>query len=165
MARSDPDRYLAEVEWHTLAFFIGLFIMVGALVKTGVIEDLAAWVIDVTGGDLFAATMLILVVSAVLSAIVDNIPYVATMAPLVAQLAATIPGDTTVLWWALALGADLGGNATSIGASANVVALGVAERAGFKIRFVEFLRYGVPVTLVTVSISAVYLWLRYFVLA
>jgi Na+/H+ antiporter NhaD/arsenite permease-like protein len=165
VARSDPDRYLAEVEWHTLAFFIGLFIMVGALVKTGVIEDLAAWVIDVTGGDLFAATMLILVVSAVLSAIVDNIPYVATMAPLVAQLAATIPGDTTVLWWALALGADLGGNATSIGASANVVALGVAERAGFKIRFVEFLRYGVPVTLVTVSISAVYLWLRYFVLA
>jgi Na+/H+ antiporter NhaD/arsenite permease-like protein len=165
VARSDPDRYLAEVEWHTLAFFIGLFIMVGALVKTGVIEDLAAWVIDVTGGDLFAATMLILVVSAVLSAIVDNIPYVATMAPLVAQLAATIPGDTTVLWWALALGADLGGNATSIGASANVVALGVAERAGFKIRFVEFLRYGIPVTLVTVSISAVYLWLRYFVLA
>jgi Na+/H+ antiporter NhaD/arsenite permease-like protein len=165
VARSDPDRYLAEVEWHTLAFFMGLFIMVGALVKTGVIEELAAWVIDVTGGDLFAATMLILVVSAVLSAIVDNIPYVATMAPLVAQLAATIPGDTTVLWWALALGADLGGNATSIGASANVVALGVADRAGFRIRFVEFLRYGVPVTLVTVAISAVYLWLRYFVLA
>ena len=165
VARDDPDRYLAEVEWHTLAFFMGLFIMVGALVKTGVIEDLAAWVTDVTGGDLFAATMLILVVSAVLSAIVDNIPYVATMAPLVAHLAATIPGDTTVLWWALALGADLGGNATSIGASANVVALGVAERAGFKIRFTEYLRYGVPVTLVTVALSAVYLWLRYFVLA
>jgi len=139
--------------------------MVGALVKTGVIEALADWVIDVTGGNLLAATMLILVVSAVLSALVDNIPYVATMAPLVAQLAASIPGDTTVLWWALALGADLGGNATSIGASANVVALGVAERAGSKIRFGEFLRYGVPVTLVTVAISAVYLWLRYFVLA
>jgi Na+/H+ antiporter NhaD/arsenite permease-like protein len=165
VAKSDPDRFLAEVEWHTLAFFMGLFIMVGALVKTGVIEDLAAWVTDVTGGDLFAATMLILIVSAVLSAIVDNIPYVATMAPLVAQLAVTIPGDTTVLWWALALGADLGGNATSIGASANVVALGVAERAGFKIRFTEYLRYGVPVTLVTVALSAVYLWLRYFVLA
>ena len=165
IAKSDPDRYLAEVEWHTLAFFAGLFVMVGALVKTGVIEDLAAWVLDVTGGDLFAATMLILVVSAVLSAIVDNIPYVATMAPLVAQLAVTIPGDTTVLWWALALGADLGGNATSIGASANVVALGVAERSGFRIRFGEFLRYGVPVTAVTVAISAVYLWLRYFVLA
>ena len=165
VARSDPDQYLAEVEWHTLAFFMGLFVIVGALVKTGVIEDLAAWVIDVTGGDLFAATMLILVVSAVLSAIVDNIPYVATMAPLVAQLAATIPGDTTVLWWALALGADLGGNATSIGASANVVALGVADRAGFKIRFTEYLCYGVPVTLVTVALSAGYLWLRYFVLA
>jgi Na+/H+ antiporter NhaD/arsenite permease-like protein len=165
VARGDPDRYLAEVEWHTLAFFMGLFVMVGALVKTGVIEALADWVIDVTGGNLLAATMLILVVSAVLSALVDNIPYVATMAPLVAQLAASIPGDTTVLWWALALGADLGGNATSIGASANVVALGVAERAGSKIRFGEFLRFGVPVTVVTVAISAVYLWLRYFVLA
>jgi Na+/H+ antiporter NhaD/arsenite permease-like protein len=109
--------------------------------------------------------MLILVVSAILSAIVDNIPYVATMAPLVGQLAATLPGDTTVLWWSLALGADLGGNATSIGASANVVALGVAERAGFKIRFGAFVRYGLPVTLVTVALSGVYLWLRYFVLA
>jgi Na+/H+ antiporter NhaD/arsenite permease-like protein len=164
VARSDPERYLAEVEWHTLAFFMGLFVMVGALVKTGIIEDLAGFVIDVTGGDLLAATMLILVVSAILSAIVDNIPYVATMAPLVAQLAASIPGDTTVLWWALALGADLGGNATSIGASANVVALGVSERAGLKIRFAEFARYGVPVTAVTVAISALYLWLRYFVL-
>lgn len=165
VARSDPERYLVEVEWHTLAFFMGLFIMVGALVRTGVIEDLADRMIDITGGDLLAATMLILVMSAVLSAIVDNIPYVATMAPLVAQLAATIPGDTTVLWWALALGADLGGNATAIGASANVVALGVAARAGSKIRFGEFLRYGIPVTVVTLVISGVYLWLRYFVLA
>jgi Na+/H+ antiporter NhaD/arsenite permease-like protein len=165
IARSDPGRYLAEVEWHTLVFFMGLFVMVGALVKTGVIEELANWVIDVTGGDLLAATMLILIVSAVLSALVDNIPYVATMAPLVAQLAATIPGDTTVLWWALALGADLGGNATPIGASANVVALGVMERAGSKVRFKQYLRYGVPVTVVTVAISAAYLWLRYFVMA
>lgn len=164
LARSEPERYLAEVEWHTLAFFVGLFIMVGALVTTGVIEDLAEWVIDVTGGDLLAATMLILIVSAVLSGIVDNIPYVATMAPLVAQLAESIPGETTVLWWALALGAGLGGNATSIGASANVVALGVVERAGSRIRFGEFLRYGVPVTVVTVTLSAAYLWLRYFVL-
>lgn len=165
LAGSDPDRYLAEVEWHTLAFFMGLFVMVGALVKTGVIEDLAARVVDLTGGSLLEATMLILVVSAIMSAIIDNIPFVATMAPLVAQLASSIHGDTTVLWWALALGADLGGNATAIGASANVVALGVAERSGFKIRFTEFLRYGVPVMVVTVSISGVYLWLRYFVLA
>ena len=153
-----------EIEWGTLLFFIGLFVMVGALVKVGVIEDLARLVVDVTGGNLLLATVLLVVVSAVLSAIVDNIPYVATMVPLVATLSAELPGDTTVLWWALAIGADLGGNATSIGASANVVALGVAERSGFKIRFSEFLRYGVPTAAVTIGISLVYLWLRYFVL-
>ena len=153
-----------EIEWGTLLFFIGLFVMVGALVKVGVIEDLALLVVDVTGGNLLLATVLLVIVSAVLSAIVDNIPYVATMVPLVATLSAELPGDTTVLWWALAIGADLGGNATSIGASANVVALGVAERSGFKIRFSEFLRYGVPTAAVTIGISLVYLWLRYFVL-
>jgi Na+/H+ antiporter NhaD/arsenite permease-like protein len=155
----------AEIEWGTLLFFVGLFIMVGALVKVGVIEDLARFVIDVTNGNLLIATVLLVLVSAVLSAVVDNIPYVATMVPLVATLSAELPGDTTVLWWALAIGADLGGNATSIGASANVVALGVAERSGFKIRFSQFLRYGVPTVAVTVGISLAYLWLRYFVLA
>jgi Na+/H+ antiporter NhaD/arsenite permease-like protein len=104
-------------------------------------------------------------VSAVLSAVVDNIPYVATMVPVVAALAAQLPGDTTVLWWALAIGADLGGNATSIGASANVVALGLAERSGFTIRFSQFLRYGVPTVALTVTVSLAYLWVRYFVLA
>jgi Na+/H+ antiporter NhaD/arsenite permease-like protein len=139
--------------------------MVGALVKVGVIDSLAEKVIDLTDGNLLLATMLLLVVSAVLSAIVDNIPYVATMTPLVVALAASIPGDTTVLWWALALGADLGGNATSIGASANVVAIGTAERSGHRIRFREFLRLGIPVTAVTVTLSGFYLWIRYFVLA
>jgi Na+/H+ antiporter NhaD/arsenite permease-like protein len=165
IAGDSHERFLAEVEWHTLVFFVGLFIMVGALVKVGVIDSLAEKVIDVTDGDLLLATMLLLVVSAVLSAIVDNIPYVATMTPLVLALAASIPGDTTVLWWALALGADLGGNATSIGASANVVAIGTAERSGHRIRFREFLRLGIPVTAVTVTLSGFYLWIRYFVLA
>jgi len=153
-----------EIEWGTLLFFIGLFVMVGALVKIGVIEDLARVVVDVTGGNLLLATVLLVLVSAVLSAIVDNIPYVATMVPIVATLSAELPGDTTVLWWALAIGADLGGNATSIGASANVVALGVAERSGFKVRFSQFLAYGVPTVIVTLGISLAYLWLRYFVL-
>jgi Na+/H+ antiporter NhaD/arsenite permease-like protein len=152
-----------EIEWGTLLFFVGLFVMVGALVKIGVIEDLARVVVDVTGGNLLLATVLLVLVSAMLSAIVDNIPYVATMAPLVATLSAELPGDTTVLWWALAIGADLGGNATSIGASANVVALGVAERSGFKVRFSQFLAYGVPTVIVTIGISLAYLWLRYFV--
>jgi Na+/H+ antiporter NhaD/arsenite permease-like protein len=165
IAGDGHERFLAEVEWHTLVFFMGLFIMVGALVKVGAIDSLAEWVIELTDGNLLLATMLLLVVSAVLSAIVDNIPYVATMTPLVLLLGDSIPGDTTVLWWALALGADLGGNATSIGASANVVVIGTAERSGYRIRFREFLRHGVPVTAVTVAISGVYLWIRYFVLA
>jgi Na+/H+ antiporter NhaD/arsenite permease-like protein len=165
IAGDGHERFLAEVEWHTLVFFMGLFVMVGALVKVGAIDSLAEWVIDLTDGNLLLATMLLLVVSAVLSAIVDNIPYVATMTPLVLALAASIPGDTTVLWWALALGADLGGNATSIGASANVVVIGTAERSGYRIRFGDFVRKGVPVTAITVTLSGFYLWIRYFVLA
>ena len=105
--------------------------------------------------------MLILVVSAVLSGIVDNIPYVATMSPIVAELAAGRGDDGHVLWWALALGADLGGNATAIGASANVVALGLAEREGHPIGFWEFTRYGLIVTVVTVGMCVPYVWLRY----
>jgi Na+/H+ antiporter NhaD/arsenite permease-like protein len=165
IAGDGPERFLAEVEWQTLLFFAGLFVMVGALVKVGAIDSLAQRVIEITGGNLLLATMLLLVVSAVLSAIVDNIPYVATMTPLVLALAASIPGDTTVLWWALALGADLGGNATSIGASVNVVVIGTAERSGYPIRFGEFVRHGVPVTAITVTIAGLYLWIRYFVLA
>jgi Na+/H+ antiporter NhaD/arsenite permease-like protein len=162
VAREDPTVYLAEVEWHTLVFFMGLFIMVGALVKVGVIEALAERAIDLVDGHLWLAVVLLVVLSGVLSGIVDNIPYVATMAPLVAQLADSFPGEAVVLWWALAIGADLGGNATSIGASANVVVLGLAERAGHRIRFAEWLRYGVPVTAVTLGVSLAYLWVRYF---
>jgi Na+/H+ antiporter NhaD/arsenite permease-like protein len=118
-------------------------------------------VIEFTGGDLLLATMLLLVVSAVLSAIVDNIPYVATMAPVVAEVAPGMSGDTQVLWWSLAFGADLGGNATAIGASANVVMLGLAARAGHPIGFWEFTKYGIVVTIVTVGLTAPYLALRY----
>ena len=165
ISRQEPAPFLREVEWPTLLFFMGLFVMAGALVKVGVVHQLAEWATDFTGGSLLLSTMLLVVLSAPLSAVVDNIPYVATMAPLVHELARTLPGETTVLWWALALGADLGGNATSIGASANVVALGVAERSGYRIRFVEFLKYGAVVAVTTVALSAGYLWLRYFVLA
>jgi Na+/H+ antiporter NhaD/arsenite permease-like protein len=165
VARQPYERFLGEVEWQTLVFFMGLFVMVGGLVNVGAIDVLAEWVIDVTGGNLLLATMLVLVVSAVASAIVDNVPYVATMTPLILALADSIPGDTTVLWWALALGADLGGNATSIGASANVVVVGTAERSGHRIRFAEFFRSGAPVTVVSIGVSALYLWVRYFVLS
>ena len=164
LARRDPGQFLREVEWPTLAFFMGLFVMVGALVKTGVVATLANAAAATTGGSLLVASGLLLWLSGALSAIVDNIPYVATMAPVTAELVQTMPDhhDPRVLWWSLALGADLGGNATAIGASANVVVLGLADRAGHPIRFLEFARYGTLVAVITMAISMLYLWLRYF---
>jgi Na+/H+ antiporter NhaD/arsenite permease-like protein len=162
LERSD---YLASVEWETLLFFAGLFIMVGALVKTGVVDQLAQSAIDATGGDALLTTMLILGVSAPVSGIIDNIPYVATMTPIVSELAGSLTDgtDPNVLWWALALGADFGGNLTAVGASANVVMLGIARRSDNSISFWEFTRKGAVVTVVSIVLSALYLWLRYFV--
>ncbi|MFI1912788.1 SLC13 family permease [Nocardia sp. NPDC020380] len=155
--------YLGAVEWETLLFFAGLFIMIGALVKTGVIEHLAALATHAIGGNALVATLLILGVSALLSGVIDNIPYVATMSPLVADLAAGMDHhyNTQSLWWALVLGADFGGNLTAIGASANVVMLGIARRADHPISFWEFTRKGAVVTVVTVAVATPYLWLRY----
>ncbi|PPJ18808.1 ArsB/NhaD family transporter [Nocardia nova] len=156
--------YLSAVEWETLLFFAGLFVMIGALVKTGVIEHLSQIAVDATGGNALAATMLILVVSALLSGIIDNIPYVATMSPLVADLVGQLDHDANAhaLWWALVIGADYGGNLTAVGASANVVMLGIARRAETPISFWEFTRKGAVVTAITVAMAAPYLWLRYF---
>jgi Na+/H+ antiporter NhaD/arsenite permease-like protein len=152
---------LQEVEWPTLAFFAGLFIMVGGLVETGVIGGLSTRLAEAIDGRLGLASMALLGGSAVLSAVVDNIPYVATMAPVVVGLVPTMPGDGQALWWSLAFGADLGGNATAIGASANVVMLGLAERAGHRIGFWEFTKYGLVVTAVTVGLTAPYIAVRY----
>ncbi len=167
ISRTQPKDYLASVEWETLLFFAGLFIMIGALVKTGVIGDLAKLAADATGGDALLAVMLILVVSALLSGVIDNIPYVATMSPLVLALTNNIadPTHSEALWWSLALGADFGGNMTAIGASANVVVLGIAARAGSPISFWEFTKKGSIITLITIAVAAPYLWLRYFLLA
>ncbi|RDI45236.1 ArsB/NhaD family transporter [Nocardia mexicana] len=160
-----PQRdYLSAVEWDTLLFFAGLFVMIGALVKTGVIEDLSRLAVDATGGDALVATMLILVVSALLSGVIDNIPYVATMSPLVAELVGGMNDHANTLWWALAAGADFGGNLTAVGASANVVMLGIAKRAETPISFWEFTRKGAVVSAITIAVAAPYLWLRYFVL-
>ncbi|BBX14537.1 putative transporter [Mycobacterium novum] len=163
MERSD---YLSGVEWETLLFFAGLFVMVGALVDTGAIAALAKGATELTGGNALLTTMGILGVSAPVSGIIDNIPYVATMTPIVAELSTTLPNDLhpDALWWALALGADFGGNLTAVGASANVVMLGIARRAGNPITFWEFTRKGIVVTAVSVALAAPYLWLRYFVL-
>ncbi|TMR08285.1 ArsB/NhaD family transporter [Nonomuraea turkmeniaca] len=154
------EQAIAEVEWPTLVFFAGLFVMVGALVETGVIGALSEAAVAATAGRLELATMGLLGASAVLSAIVDNIPYVATMSPIVATLAEA-NGGHDVLWWALAFGADLGGNATAVGAAANVVVLGIAARNGTPISFWQFTKYGLIVTAVTVTLVAPYLWFRY----
>ncbi|BBX03048.1 hypothetical protein BST36_22610 [Mycolicibacterium moriokaense] len=165
ISRLDREDYLASVEWETLLFFAGLFIMVGALVKTGVVEQLARSAVEVTGGDPLATVMLILGVSAPVSGIIDNIPYAATMTPIVAELSNSLTdfAHPHALWWALALGADFGGNLTAVGASANVVMLGIARRAGNPISFWEFTRKGFLITVISVALSALYLWLRYFV--
>lgn len=160
----EPEHYLDSVEWETLLFFAGLFILVGSLVKTGVIGQLARWAGDATGGNALLAAMAILFVSALLSGVIDNIPYVATMSPVVADLAANIasPVHGQALWWSLAIGADFGGNLTAVGASANVVMLGIAAREGHPISFWEFTRKGAIVTALSIAIAAPYVWLRYF---
>ncbi|TMR94788.1 ArsB/NhaD family transporter [Nonomuraea basaltis] len=154
---------IGEVEWPTLVFFAGLFVMVGALVETGVIRLISEAAAQATQGQVALTTMLLLWASTGLSAVVDNIPYVATMSPIVADLVQANGGNGSaqVLWWALAIGADLGGNATAVGAAANVVILGIAARNGTPISFWQFTRYGVVVTFVTVALSVPYLWLRY----
>lgn len=166
LSRLQRSEYLANVEWETLLFFAGLFVMVGALVKTGVVSALARAATGITGGNALLTALGILGVSAPVSGVIDNIPYVATMTPIVAELGAAIPDQPhpDVLWWALALGADFGGNLTAVGASANVVMLGLARRAGSPISFWEFTRKGIVVTTVSVALAALYLWVRYFVL-
>ncbi|MEY3606861.1 MAG: hypothetical protein RL289_1041 [Actinomycetota bacterium] len=158
-----PSDYVQDVEWGTLVFFAGLFVMVGALVNVGAIQILSDYLAEMVDGKPQLATGALLFVSAIVSGIVDNIPYVTAMSPVVADLSASVPavhGD--VLWWALAFGADFGGNATIIGASANVVAVGLAAKAGIKISFWQFAKYGIPVTFVSIAIAAPYLFLRYF---
>ena len=157
-----PQTYLADIEWETLLFFAGLFILVGALVKTGAVGHLADGLAVATGDSPDRAMLLLLWGSAVLSAVVDNIPYVATMAPVVEQLVRQGPlAGNQGLWWALLLGADLGGNATAVGASANVVVTGIAKRHGHPISFWQFTRYGSAVAAMTLLVATPYLLLRY----
>ncbi len=167
VSRLEPQEYLEEVEWSTLVFFMGLFIMVGALVEVGVIGRLGEAVTDTVGDRYLLASSVLLWGSALLSGIVDNIPYVATMSPLVQDLVVAGDGDPQAyaLWWALALGADLGGNSTAVGASANVVVLGIAARHGHPISFWRFTKYGSVVAVVTIVVSWAYLWLRYYAFA
>jgi Na+/H+ antiporter NhaD/arsenite permease-like protein len=151
-----------EVEWPTLVFFIGLFMVIAGAEETGLIQVIANFVRDVSKGNLTAAIIIVLWVSAIASAFIDNIPFTATMLPIIAFLNQTIPGaESGVLWWSLSLGACLGGNGTMIGASANVVTVGLAEKAGYKISFVEYMRACWWPMMITVTICMVYLLVAY----
>jgi Na+/H+ antiporter NhaD/arsenite permease-like protein len=161
LAKEDVHEVLKSVEWPTLLFFVGLFILVGAVVKSGLISDLAKEALAVTGGRTDLAAMLILWMSAVLSAIVDNIPYTITMVPLVQELGQSVEVEPLV--WALVIGADFGGNATIVGASANVVVSSMSEAQGHPISFRTYLRYGVPATILTMLIGTLDIWLRYII--
>jgi Na+/H+ antiporter NhaD/arsenite permease-like protein len=167
LSKLDPPEYLEEVEWPTLVFFMGLFVMVGALIEVGVIGRLGEVVTEAVGEQYLLASSVLVWGSGLMSGVVDNIPYVATMSPLVKDLVASGQGapGAEALWWALALGADLGGNATAVGASANVVVIGIAARNGHPISFWHFTRYGSIVALVTIAIAWAYLWARYYALA
>jgi Na+/H+ antiporter NhaD/arsenite permease-like protein len=158
--RIEPGPVLREIEWPTLFFFVGLFMLVAGIVKVGIIAGVADALVRVTGGDGTVTVVSLLWLSGFASAIVDNIPYTATMIPLVRDLGhAGVPLEPA--WWALALGADLGGNATIVGASANVIVVNIAARAGHPISFLGFARYGVIVTVVSLALATGYLWLRY----
>ena len=149
------------VEWPTIFFFIGLFIAVGGLVETGVIRDLAVQGVNLTGGDVTKTSMLVLWMSAIVSAFLDNIPFVATMIPLIQDMGSMGVSNLESVWWSLALGACLGGNGTIIGASANVIVAGMAAERGVPMTFVRFMMVGFPLMILTILTSTVYVYLRY----
>jgi Na+/H+ antiporter NhaD/arsenite permease-like protein len=148
-----------DIEWPTLMFFIFLFIIVGAVESSGLLALIADWILNLSQGNFIAACSLILWVAAIMSAFVDNIPFTATMLPIVAYLSGAIPGAENTLWWALALGACFGGNGTIIGASANVVTMGIAEARGYRISFIGFMKVAFPYMIISVLIAHAWLLL------
>lgn len=163
LTMTDPEDHLKHVEWTTIFFFIGLFVLVVGLEKVGAINILAEKLLEVTGGNMTIMTLSILWGSAIFSAVVDNIPFVATMIPLIKDIGSI--GGLTLgpLWWALALGADIGGNATLVGASANVVVSGMAQKEGHKIGFLSYMKVAVPLTIVALIICTIYMYVRYLI--
>ncbi len=159
-----PGEILVEVEWNTIFFFVGLFIIIGGLEASGGIALMAKWLLEVTQGSQAATSMIILWASGILSGIIDNIPYTATMAPMIGAIEDSM-GHLYAhpLWWSLALGACLGGNMTIIGAAANVIVSENAHKAGYPISFLKFLKYGIIVTIISLSISTVYIYFRFLV--
>jgi Na+/H+ antiporter NhaD/arsenite permease-like protein len=164
-ARSDVEGILREVEWPTLLFFVGLFVLVGGLEATGFVGSIASALTNIAGGTSALTAIVVIWGSGIASGVVDNIPFTATMIPVIQDLAKAeglSEEEVRPLWWSLALGADFGGNLTLIGASANVVVAGMSERAGQKISFIKFMLYGIPVTLVSLVVATVYVLVRYY---
>jgi len=161
---NNVSKTLTEIEWVTIFFFVGLFILVHAVEVSGVLQLLGNTLVAATGSDIAAAGLIVLWVSALLSAVMDNIPFVATMIPLIKGTASAYGGPDHIapLWWCLSLGACLGGNGTLIGATANLTVAGIAERNGIAFGFVKYTLYALPMMLVSIAICHVYVWLRYF---
>jgi len=158
----DVEEMLQVVDWTTLVFFIALFIAVGALQEVGLISYVATGIGDLVGDNLTAATLILVWSAAILSGVIDNIPFTATMLPVVGYLTRTIPGaENNVLWFALSIGAAMGGNSTLIGASPNLVTAGIAERAGYRMTYLGFLKVGLPATILTVIVGTVWLLIRF----
>ena len=157
-----PKDILCDVEWNTIFFFIGLFIIIGGLDASGGIALMAKWILNITQGSQNAASMLILWASGLISGVIDNIPYTATMTPMLLEIQKTMGADYTYpLWWCLSLGACLGGNMTIIGAACNVIVSETSAHKGYPISFMGFLKYGVVTMLISLFISSVYIWFRF----
>ena len=169
----NPEKILHKVEWNTILFFAGLFVLVGGLNKVGLLKMIGEFVLVITGGSLALTSMMVLWVSSIVSSLLDNIPFTATIAPMIKN--SVIPeishiyGDIPLsvikgaMWWALSLGACLGGNGTLIGASANILASDISKKSGYKISFMEFTKYGIVFSIATTAVSAFYIWARYLV--
>jgi Na+/H+ antiporter NhaD/arsenite permease-like protein len=158
----DVEEMLKVVDWTTLMFFIALFIAVGALQEVGLISLIAAGIGNLVGDNLTVTILVLVWSAALLSGVIDNIPFAATMLPVVAFLTRTVPGaESQVLWYGLSIGAAMGGNSSLIGASPNLVTAGIAERAGFRITYLEFLKIGLPATLITVAVGVLWLFIRF----
>lgn len=157
-----PKDIFCEVEWNTIFFFIGLFIIIGGLEASGGIALMAKWVLNVTEGSESATAMIILWASGIISGVIDNIPYTATMTPMLLEIRNVMGAEYTLpLWWCLSLGACLGGNMTIVGAAANVIVSETSAHHGHKIEFMQFFKYGLVVMLISLALSSVYIWMRF----
>ncbi len=157
------EHAMEKVEWTTIFFFVGLFVAVGGLIEVGIIKQIAVYGIEITGGDVAKTSMLVLWLSAIVSSFLDNIPFVATMIPLIQDMGNMGVSNLEPLWWSLALGACLGGNGTIVGASANLIVAGMAAEAGHNISFMRYLKIGFPIMTLTILLSTLYIYMRYLI--